>query len=123
MSDSRGAAFYVGYLKTPRALLGFLAIVVGGVLGASVVLAVTLVMAQGDWGDASFQWGDGYQTRTGILRADPYPVLYLPPDAAHPQGRAIPLSGEGKRGVQEKAAALSGTPVDIGGFLLRAGDR
>ena len=79
--------------------------------------------AQGDWGDASFQWGEGYQTRTGILRVEPYPVLYLPPDAEHPRGRAIPLSGEGKRGVREKAAGLDGKAVDVGGFLLRAGDR
>lgn len=123
MSGSKEAAFYVGYLRTPRALLGFLAIVIGAVLGASAVLAVTLVVSQRDWGDASFQWDDGYQTRTGILGAEPYPVLYLPPDAAHPLGRAIPLSGEGKRGVQDKAAALNGKPVEIGGVLLRAGDR
>jgi hypothetical protein len=115
--------FYVGYLKTPRPLLGFLAVVAGAVLGASAVLAVTLVTAQGDWGDAAFRWGEGYQTRTGILRVEPYPVLYLPPDVEHPRGRAIPLSGQGKRGVREKAAGLDGKPVDIGGFLLRAGDR
>ena len=123
MTRQGRAPFYVGYLKTPRALLAFLAIVVGGVLGVSAVLAVTLVVAQDDWGDAGFQWGDGYQTRTGILKVEPYPVLFLPPDAAYPQGRAIPLSGEGKRGVRDKAADLDGKPVDIGGFLLRAGDR
>lgn len=123
MTGQYRAPFYVGYLKTPRALLAFLAIVVGGALGTSAVLAVTLVIAQGDWGDAGFQWGEGYQTRTGILKVDPYPVLYLKPDTSHPQGRAIPLSGEGKRGVREKAVALDGKPVDIGGFLLRAGDR
>lgn len=115
--------FYVGYLKTPRPLVGFLAVVVGAVLGASAMLAVALVTAQGDWRDAGFQWGEGYRTLTGILRVEPYPVLYLPPDADHPQGRAIPLSGEGKRGVREAAAALDGKPVDAGGFLLRAGDR
>ncbi len=115
--------FYVGYLKTPRPLVGFLAVVVGAALGVSAALAVMLVTAQGDWGDASFQWGEGYQTRTGVLRVEPYPVLYLPPDAEHPHGRAIPLSGEGKRGVREKAAGLDGKAVDVGGFLLRAGDR
>lgn len=115
--------FYVGYLRTPRPLLAFLAIVVGAVVGASAVLAVALVTAQGDWGDAAFQWEQGYQTRTGILRVDPYPVLYLPPSAAHPAGRAIPLSGEGKLGVRERAAALDGRPVDAGGILISTGDR
>lgn len=115
--------FYVGYLKTPRALVGFVAVLVGAVLGASVVLALALATAQGDWRDAGFQWGEGYQTLTGVMKLEPYPVLYLPPDAEYPQGRAVPLSGQGKRGVREKAAALDGRPVDAGGFLLRAGDR
>lgn len=120
---NRREPFYVGYLKTPRALVGFLAVLAGAVFGASAMLAVALVTAQGDWRDAGFQWGEGYRTLTGILRVAPYPVLYLPPDARHPGGRAVPLSGEGKRGVREKAADLDGRPVDAGGFLLRAGDR
>lgn len=120
---SRRDPFYVGYLPTPRPLVGFLAVLAGAVLGASAVLAVTLVVAQGDWRDAGFQWEEGYTTLTGVLRVDPYPVLYLPPDADHPRGRAVPLSGEGKRGVREKAAGLDGKAVDAGGFILRAGDR
>ncbi|MBI1187098.1 MAG: hypothetical protein GC206_07180 [Alphaproteobacteria bacterium] len=123
MSEMDRPPFYVGYLGTPKPLVGFLAATVGAVLGISVVLAVSMVVSQDDWGDAAFQWGDGYQTRTGILRVDPYPVVYLPPDADFPEGRAIPLSGEGKTGVREKAAALDGRPVEVGGFLLRAGSR
>lgn len=115
--------FYVGWRRAPRSLLVFLAIVAGAVVGASAVLAVALVTAQGDWGDAAFQWEQGYQTRTGILRVDPYPVLYLPPSAEHPAGRAIPLSGEGKLGVRERAAALDGRPVDVGGVMIGAGER
>lgn len=112
-------AFYVGYLPTPKALLGFLAVVVGAVLGSSAVVAVALALGQGDWGDASFKFGEGYQTRTGIMQALPYPVLYLPPDAENPDGHAIPLSGQGKRGVIEKSAALDGKPADVGGVFLR----
>ncbi len=115
--------FYVGYLKTPRPLAGFLAVLVGAAVGASAVLAVALATAQGDWRDAGFRWDEGYRTLTGVIRVDPYPVLYLQPDAEHPQGRAVPLSGEGKRGVRDKALSLDGMPVDAGGFILRAGDR
>lgn len=112
-------AFYVGYLPTPKALIGFLTVVVGAVLGSSAVVAVALVLAQGDWGKANFQFGEGYQTRTGVLQALPYPVLYLPPDADNPGGHAIPLSGQGKRGVVEKSVALNGKPTDVGGVFLR----
>lgn len=115
--------FYVGYLKTPKPLVAFLAVVVGAAFGASAVLAVLLVTAQRDWGNASFQWDQGYQTRTGVLQVEPYPVLYLPPDADHPKGRAIPLSGEGKVGVRDTAQALDGKPVEAGGFLLAADGR
>ncbi|NQW08980.1 MAG: hypothetical protein HQ481_03730 [Alphaproteobacteria bacterium] len=114
-------AFYVGYLPTPKALVGFLAIVAGAVLGSSAVVAVALVMGQGDWGKASFQFQDGYQTRTGVLQALPYPVLYLPPDAENPDGHAIPLSGQGKRGVIEKSVVLDGKPAEVGGVFLRRG--
>lgn len=117
------APFYVGYLRMPRPLVGFLAVVVGAVVGASAVLAVALVTSQGDWGDAAFQWDSGYQTRTGILRVDPYPVLYLAPSPGYPAGRGIPLSGEGKLGVRERAAALDGRPVDAGGILIGTGER
>ena len=115
--------FYVGWLPMPRPLAGFLAVLAGAVLGASAVLAVALDTAQGDWRDASFQWGEGYRTLTGVLRVEPYPVLYLAPDAEHPWGRAVPLSGEGKRGVRDRAAAFDGRAVDAGGIILRAGDR
>lgn len=115
-------AFYVGYLPTPRSLAVFCAIVVGLAFGASAVVAVAMVTGQANWGDASFQWGEGYQTETGILQVRPYPVLYLPPGEGFPDGRAIPLAGQGKRGVQQKAEALDGAAVDAGGILLRNGD-
>lgn len=120
-SPSRDA-FFVGYLPVPRALIGFLAVVTGVVIGAGVAVAAVFALAQGDWGDGSFKWGDGYQTRTGVLLAEPYPVLYLPPDGEHPKGRAVVLSGQGKRGVQQAAEALDGKPADVGGIALGRGE-
>lgn len=124
MSSGPGSrdAFFVGYMPVPRALVGFLAVVAGGLIGAGVAVAAVFAVAQGDWGDASFRWGDGYQTRTGVLLAEPYPVLYTPPDADHPRGRAVVLSGQGKRGVQAAAEALEGGAADVGGIALGRGE-
>ncbi|MEQ8584601.1 MAG: hypothetical protein RLO01_05690 [Thalassobaculaceae bacterium] len=110
--------FFVGYAPTPRALIGFLALVAGALIGTGVAAAAVFALAQGDWGAASFKWGDGYQTRTGVLAAAPYPVLYVPPSPDYPQGRAVVLSGQGKRGVRQVAADLDGRPADVGGIAL-----
>lgn len=116
--DSGKDPFFVGYAPTPKALVGFLAVVAGAVIGGGMAAAAVLAMAQGDWGAASFKWGEGYQTRTGVLDAAPYPVLYQPPSPDYPQGRAVVLSGQGKRGVQQVAADLDGRPADVGGIAL-----
>lgn len=102
--------FFVGYLTPPRPLVFFLAAVVGVLLGIATLVSVAFVSQQQDWVDAAFQWGEGRQTRTGIVIAQPYPVLYLPPSDEHPAGRSIPLSGGGKTGVQELAARMVGGP-------------
>jgi len=115
-------AFFVGYLPVPRPLIAFLAVITGVIIGAGVAVASVFAVAQQDWGDASFLWGEGRQTRTGILIAEPYPVLYTPPSAEYPAGRAVVLSGQGKRGVQQRAEALDGAIADIGGIGLGRGE-
>lgn len=115
---SKRDAFFVGYAPVPRALIGFLAVIVGAVTGGGMAVAAALVLAQGDWGNASFKWGDGYQTRTGVLAAAPYPVLFQPPSVEHPLGRAVVLSGQGKTGMQAASVDLDGRPVDVGGIAL-----
>lgn len=114
--------FFVGYLAMPRALAMFLAVVTGVLLGTGAVVATVTVQEQNDWGDGGFQWGEGRQTRTGIVMADPYPVLFLPPNADHPFGQTLPLSGTGKTGVQTSAREMQGAPVDVSGIILRRDD-
>ncbi|MCR9176435.1 MAG: hypothetical protein NXI19_10615 [Alphaproteobacteria bacterium] len=114
--------FFVGYLAMPRALAMFLAVVTGVLLGTGAVVATVTVQEQNDWGDGGFQWGEGRQTRTGIVMADPYPVLFLPPNADHPFGQTLPLSGAGKTGVQTSAREMQGAPVDVSGIILRRDD-
>jgi hypothetical protein len=114
--------FFVGYLAIPRPLVFFLAIVIGVLFGIAALISIMFVSQQQDWGDGAFQWSEGRQTRTGIVIAQPYPVLYLPPSAEHPAGQSIPLSGGGKTGVQDLAARMEGRPVDVSGIILRRGD-
>ncbi len=117
-SEQNETPFFVGYLPVPKALVGFLAVIVGAVVGGGLVVAAAFALGQGGWGDASFKWGDGYQTRAGILQVAPYPVLYVAPDDDYPNGRAVVLSGQGKRGVQRRAEALDGKPTELAGIGL-----
>jgi hypothetical protein len=68
-------------------------------------LALALGSAVNDPGGGDFT---GEKDLTGAIVAEPYPLLVLDPDTEHPTGRAILLSGGGKRGVQEQANALAG---------------
>ncbi|MFZ4532033.1 MAG: hypothetical protein ACOYOJ_09490 [Alsobacter sp.] len=61
----------------------------------------------------------GDQELTGVLTHRPSPVLHLPASPAAPFGRAIILSGDGKRGATVPAGGIGATLV---GGLLRRGD-
>ena len=63
----------------------------------------------------------GDRTVTGVLLADPYPVLVADPDAAHPAGHAMLLAGGGKVGVQAEATKLNGQRVRIVGLSVQRG--
>ncbi|MGP1396264.1 MAG: hypothetical protein ACTS3R_12200 [Inquilinaceae bacterium] len=114
--------FFVGYLNAvPRALVLFSILAAAAFAGGMVGLAFAISAGVDDPGDGRFAFDLGYQTYTGILEVDPYPLLHVPPDADHPQGRTIMLSGEGKNGIQGRTAGLDGTLVDAGGILLKRG--
>lgn len=114
--------FFVGYLNAvPRALAVFAILIAAAFAGGMVGLAFAISAGVDDPGDGRFAFDLGYQTYTGILEVDPYPFLHVLPDADNPQGRTIMLSGEGKNGVQGRAADLDGALVDAGGILLKRG--
>lgn len=60
-------------------------------------------------------------TLRGLLLEGPVPLLHLPADAAHPRGRTLLLSGEGKVAGPFDAAAARGRMVVAEGFILRRG--
>jgi hypothetical protein len=58
---------------------------------------------------------------TGVVLANPYPILVADPDAAHPNGHAMLLAGGWKIGVQSDATKLDGRRVHIDGMSVRRG--
>jgi hypothetical protein len=114
-------AFFVGWApRLPRGLGGFLALVAGAALAGMALAAVLLSAGVDDPGGGDFNFAAGERTLRGTLVAEPYPVLILPPDAAHPRGHAVLLSGLGKSGV-EADPALAAKAVDATGLTLKRG--
>jgi len=114
--------FFVGYLKTPPKLAIFLTFVTVLLTGLGIGGGFALLAGQPDYGNGGFK--GGYKEHLGVLQAAPYPMLRLPPDEAHPDGRTILLSNPGKRGAQKRAAKHDGQIVDVGGvFITREGTR
>ncbi len=112
-------AFFVGYLPVPKPLALFLAGLVGVLTCFAAGAALALALSQSDPGDAHV---DGpAEIHTGYLSVDPYPLLHLPPDDAHPLGRTLPMAGIGKIGIPAEAEALAGQWVDARGVLRTRG--
>jgi hypothetical protein len=57
----------------------------------------------------------------GIVVDAPYPMLHLPPDAAHPAGRTLLLARDGKLGAAPGTRDLAGRLVAAEGYVLRRG--
>ncbi|MBX2853872.1 MAG: hypothetical protein KTR21_02730 [Rhodobacteraceae bacterium] len=111
--------FFVGYMgRLPEATRGAITAFVVCFLAAFVGGALALGAAQGDPGEAG---PAGAVTLRGVIYAQPYPHLRMPPEAGRPLGRTIALnSARGKRGVQAEATELFGQTVEVtGGRLLR----
>ena len=111
--------FFIGYLgRLPAAARSAMAAFVVCFVAAFVGGALALGAAQSDPGDGG---PAGRATLRGVIYAQPYPHLRLPPEPEHPLGRTIALnSARGKRGVQAEAAEFDGQTVEVtGGRLMR----
>ena len=108
--------FYIGWsTASARPLRGFLASLLALLLLASATLALALGVTADDPGGGDVV---GDKTIVGVLIADPYPMIVADRD-----GHTIPLSGGGKRGVQDQARPLDGRRVRASGTVVRRGDR
>lgn len=108
--------FFVGWSgRTALASLGFMILLIVTLLVGFAALALALGMTVDDPGGGDFT---GDKDIAGVLIADPYPMIVT--DTEH---HTIPLSGGGKRGVQEQARALDGKHVRVTGAGVKRGDR
>lgn len=121
-------AFFIGWeSRIAPSLRRFLWPVAGGVLAGFLVLAVLLGVSADDPAGPRFAQppGPGAAPADGALRGvvtmQPYPVLHLAADAAHPRGRAVLLAGDGKIGLPGDAAALEGRTVSAEGYWSQRG--
>lgn len=117
------APFFVGYLPAPAGLRLFLIGLAAFMIGAFAAVALIVGASQDDPGRAAFHFDWGPQTLVGVLRAKPYPVIQVARGTDRiPTGTAVMLVGEGKVGVQKRAATLDGKMVQVKGIALRRGD-
>jgi hypothetical protein len=112
--------FYVGYLKLPRGLKGFLGAVLAILLVVDAGLAVLAYAGQpphasGDWGS------EGEVGYIGQFQAKPYPLVRLLGTGRQP-ARAVLLVGAGKAGPPAGMDDLDGAMVEARGYPIRRGD-
>jgi hypothetical protein len=96
-------------------LLGFLALLLVTLIVGFGALAFALGVTVDDPGGGDFT---GEKDITGVLIADPYPMIVTDKDQ-----HTIVLSGGGKRGVQAEARPLDGKHVRATGAGVKRGDR
>lgn len=96
-------------------LLGFLALIFVTMVVGFGALAFSLGLTVDDPGGGAFA---GDKDITGVLIADPYPMIVTDKDQ-----HTIVLSGGGKRGVQAQARPLDGKHVRATGAGVKRGDR
>ena len=108
--------FFVGWSgRSALPHLGFLALLLVALLACFGALAFALGVTVDDPGGGDLA---GDKDITGMLIADPYPMIVTDKDQ-----HTVVLSGGGKRGVQEQARALNGKHVRATGGGVKRGDR
>jgi hypothetical protein len=108
--------FFVGWSsRSAVPLLRFLGLILVTLLAGFGVLAFALGVTVDDPGGGNFT---GDKSITGVLIADPYPMIVTDDDH-----HTILLSGGGKRGVQAEAHPLDGRHVHATGAGVKRGDR
>ena len=118
----RELPFFIGWASLPAGLAVPLTFVAAALIAGFAALALGLGASTGDPGPGGFDWAAGRQQMAGVVQARPYPILRLPPSAAHPEGHAVMLAGVGTVGAQAPAAPLDGKAATAAGFLIKRGD-
>ena len=123
MNKREDDGFFVGYINAaPGSLAWFLPLVAVLLVGLFAGTGFLVAAGQSNAGEGRFLWGAGAQNLTGVLEAKPYPIVHIRPTERFPNGRTLMLNGQGKRGVDKRAAPLDGQVVDVRGVLLKRGE-
>jgi len=113
--------FFVGYFnKVPKPLISFLTVFGVCFLGGLGIAALALSSSRQDPGDGHFQFGNRFE-QTGYVELRPFPVFRAAPSENSP-ARTYMLSGQGKRGVFNKAREVDGQAVVLRGVPVARGD-
>jgi len=108
--------FFVGWSgRSALPHLSFLLLVFVMLAVGFGTLAFSLGVTVDDPGGGDFV---GDKDLTGVMIADPYPMIVTDKDQ-----HTVVLSGGGKRGVREEARALDGKHVRATGSGIKRGDR
>jgi hypothetical protein len=108
--------FFVGWSgRTALPLLGFLTLLLVTLLVGFGALAFAIGVTADDPGGGEFT---GDKDITGVLIADPYPMIVMDQNQ-----HTVLLSGGGKRGIQADARPLDGKHVRATGGGVKRGDR
>lgn len=115
--------FFVGYLPVPTGLRLFFLSVCLVLFAGAAALGYGLALSQDDPGEGRFRFDYGPQTVIGVLEMTPSPLLHVTQGTdAIPVGHTLMLSGQGKNGAVDRAAALEGQLVQATGVLIERGD-
>ena len=118
-----GKPFFVGYLPVPGGLRGFLLFAAVTLVAGFALAGFLAGASQDDPGPGAFRFDYGRQTVTGVVELTPYPLLRVTEGSEHiPAGHTLMLTGNGKRGVAERAAPIEGGLATASGILLERGD-
>ena len=126
MSDSGKTDFYVGYKETaPASLARFVRRWVLAGLAFAAAVAITLVLSQGRFALAFFEFGNA-RSFEGFVSEHPYPTLLVPrpeaEDTAIPFSRYL-LSVPGKFGAADVMQGRDGHYVQLSGTLVYRDDQ
>jgi hypothetical protein len=119
MSAASKDTFFIGWASPPGPLRWFMMLVALVLIAIFAFSAYVIAATQDDPGGGSF---GGRQDVIGILTAGPYPVVHVVESERYSQGHVLLLSGNGKRGVQDRAEPLDGQLVEISGQAINRGD-
>lgn len=119
MANRQDDDFFVGYGKTPQSLGRFLLLITLVLLAGVSLFAFVVAIQQENPGTGIWDLSS-VSASEGVLRFDPYPVLYE--DLGDGTQKPILLVSSGKIGTTERLAAVEGHRIRAkGAVIARAG--